>query len=64
MKLPKLSIKIGTASKIDLFKLSNTVLPPAKETSRSLELPPKKIPIRIYANIHLRALDLDSLKNY
>ena len=38
MKLLKLSTKMGTASKRLLFRLSYTVLPPANEISRSLNL--------------------------
>jgi hypothetical protein len=42
--LPKLSTNNGMASKRDLLRLSYTVLPPAKEISRSREKPPNTIP--------------------
>ena len=36
---------MGIGSNNSLFKLSYTVRPPAKEISRYLDCPPKKIPI-------------------
>src|SRR5690606_17868952 len=47
MKFFSESINMGTGSNSDLLRLSYTVLPPAKEISRSREGPPKSIPIFI-----------------